>query len=127
MAGSWKKSWMVRSYPDAVAQVLKRMPSVYEDGCRDGVIGWVGRTFTHQRKDFKPKPPRLSVDKGTRMVFQHDLVNPVTYTVDLEQEDDQTRIKVEVKASGSGREGGAGEVVVAIFYTLTKALEPIQD
>jgi len=127
MVGCLKHSWSGRAYPGAVAQVLKRMPSVYEGGCRDGIIGWVGRTYTHQRKDFKPKPPRLAVDKETRMVFQHDLVNPITYTDDLEQEDNQTRIKVEVKASGTAREGDAGEVVVAIFYTLTKALEPIQD
>jgi hypothetical protein len=121
---AWKKSWKVRSYPDAVIKVIKLMPQVYADGAQDGVVGWMGRTYAHQRKDFKPKPPKLSVDKGNRLVFQHDLVSPITYTVEVAKEDNQTRIEVEVKASGGGKDGSAGEQVVVIFYTLTKALEP---
>ena len=124
MLGAWKKTWKVRSYPDAVIKVLKLMPQVYADGAQDGVVGWMGRTYAHQRKDFKPKPPKLSVDKGNRLVFQHDLLSPITYTVEVAEENNQTRIQVEVKASGGGKDGGAGEQVVVIFYTLTKALEP---
>ena len=124
MIGAWKKTWKVRSYPDAVIKVLKLMPQVYADGAEAGVVGWMGRTYAHQRKDFRPKPPKLSVDKGSRLVFQHDLVSPITYTLEVSQEDNQTRIQVEVKASGGGKDSGAGEQVVVIFYTLTKALEP---
>jgi hypothetical protein len=124
MIGAWKKTWTVRSYPDAVIKVIKRMPQVYADGAQAGVVGWMGRTYAHQRKDFRPKPPKLSVDKGNRLVFQHDLVSPITYTVQVDQEDNQTRIQVEVKASSGGKDSSAGEQVVVIFYTLTKALEP---
>jgi len=124
MIGAWKKSWKVRSYPDAVIKVLKLMPQVYADGAAAGVVGWIGRTYAHQRKDFRSKPPKLSVDKGNRLVFQHDLVNPITYTVEVGQEESQTRVQVEVKASGRGKDSDAGEQVVIIFYTLTKALEP---
>ena len=124
MLGAWKKTWKVRSYPDAVIKVLKLMPQVYADGAQDGVLGWMGRTYAHQRKDFRPKPPKLRVDKGKRLVFQHDLLNPITYTVEVAEENNQTRIQVEVKASGGGKDSGAGEQVVVIFYTLTKALEP---
>lgn len=124
MIGAWKKTWTVRSYPDAVITVLKRMPQVYSDGAEAGVVGWMGRTYTHQRKDFRPKPPKLTVDKGNRLVFQHDLVSPITYTLEVSPEDNQTRIQVEVKASGGGKDSSAGEQVVIIFYALTKALEP---
>lgn len=124
MLGTWKKTWTVRSYPDAVIRVLKLMPQVYADGAQAGVVGWMGRTYAHQRKDFRPKPPKISVDKGNRLVFQHDLLNPITYTVEVAGEDNQTRIQVEVKASGGGKDSNAGEQVVVILYTLTKALEP---
>lgn len=127
MIGAWKKTWKVRSYPDAVIKALKLMPQVYADGTQDGVVGWMGRTYAHQRKDFKPKPPKLSVDKGNRLVFQHDLVSPMTYTVEVSEEDNQTRIKVEVKASGGGKDSSVGEQVVVIFYALTKALEPAEE
>jgi hypothetical protein len=127
MIGAWKKTWKVRSYPDAVIKVLKLMPQVYTDGASDGVVGWMGRTYAHQRKDFKPKPPKLSVDKGNRLVFQHDLVSPITYTVEVLEEDGQSRIQVEVKTSAGGKDSSAGEQVVVIFYALTKALEPAEE
>jgi len=127
MIGTWKKTWTVRSSPDAVIKVLKRMPQVYADGADNGVVGWMGRTYTHQRKDFRPKPPKLSVDKGSRLVFQHDLVSPITYTAEVSQADKLTRIQMEVKASGGSKDSGAGEQVVIICYALTKALEPNEE
>ncbi len=128
MLGAWKKAWKVRSYPDAVIRILKLMPQVYADGAQAGVVGWMGRTYTHQRKDFRSKPPKLSVDKGNRLVFQHDLVSPITYTVEVtETEDHQTQIQVEVKASGGAKDSSAGEQVVVILFALTKALEPSEE
>ena len=124
MAGSWKKSWDVRSYPDAIARMIKLMPRVYEDASAAGIIGWVGRTYSHQRKDYKSKPPRLSMDKGSRIIFQHDALTPLTYTVEIKDLDGECRVEVEVKFSGSGRDKGNGEQAVLIFYCLTKALEP---
>jgi len=124
LAGSWKKSWVVRSYPDAVIRMIKFMPRVYVDGSGAGVLGWVGRTFSHQRRDFKPKPPELTVDKGNRLIFQHPLLTPFTYTVEVQAEDENTRVEVQVKVSGTTRDTSAGEQVVALFFALTKALEP---
>ena len=124
MAASWKKSWTVRSYLDAVLKMVKQMPRVYEDGTHSGIIGWMGRTYSHQRKDVKSKPPKLSVDKGNRLVFQHDLITPFTYTVEVGEEEDVVRVTVEVKVSGAGRDTSAGEQAIILFYALTKALEP---
>jgi hypothetical protein len=124
MSASWKKSWTVRSYLDAVLKMVKLMPRVYEDGTRLGIIGWVGRTYSHQRKDVKSKPPKLSVDKGNRLIFQHDLITPFTYTVEVSEEEDEVRVTVEVKTAGTHRDTTAGEQAVTLFYVLTKALEP---
>lgn len=127
MAGSWKKTWRVRSYPDAVRQILRAVPRLYEDGSRDGIIGWVGRTYSHQRRDVKPKAPKLTVEKESRLVFQHDLVTPFTYTIDLAEGDDgTTEIKVEVRSSAMAKDTTAADQVVALCYTLTKALEPFE-
>jgi hypothetical protein len=124
MAGSWKKSWFVHSYPDAVIRMIKLMPRVYEDGAMAGIVGWMGRTYSHQRKDFRPKSPKLSVDKGERLVFQHDHITPITYTVQVEEQDGRTLVEIEVKTSGSSRDTTPGEQVVTLLFALTKALEP---
>jgi len=120
---SFKKSWWVRSYPEAVAKVMKAMPRIYTQGCEDGVLAWVGRTFAHQRKDFRPKPPALKVEKPERLVFQHDLVNPATYTIDIAAENQGTRVTVEVRLAGIVKENPA-DAVLPLLYALTRALEP---
>lgn len=128
MAGTWKKTWQVRSYPDAVARVLRTMPRLYADGSRDGIIGWVGRTYSHQRRDVKPKVPKLTVERDNRLVFQHDLLTPFTYTIDLDETDDgNTGIKIEVRSSATAKDTTAADQVVALCYALTKALEPFDE
>ncbi len=127
MPAGWKKTWSVRSYPDAVRSILKRLPQVYGDGTRDAVIGWVGRTFAHQRRDVKPKVPQLTVDREERLVFQHDLVTPFTYTVTLQQEDFGTTVRIEVRPSAMAKDTGPADQVVALAYALTKALEPLDE
>jgi hypothetical protein len=128
MAATWKKSWIVRAYPRAVVKFLKRMPEVYEDGARDAILGWSGRSFTPQRKDFLPKPPKLTLEKDNRLVFRHDLPSPITYTVEYSPEEKQeTHIQVEVRVSGSGKESASAEQVVTLLFTLTKALEPPEE
>jgi hypothetical protein len=128
MAGSWKKTWQVRSYPDAVRRIIKAVPRLYEDGSRDGIIGWVGRTYSHQRRDVKPKVPKLTVEKENRLVFQHDLLTPFTYTIELtDGGDGTTTIKVEVRSSATAKDTTAADQVVALCYALTKALEPFEE
>ncbi len=124
MKGSWKKSWFVHSYPDAVIRMIKLMPRVYEDGALAGIVGWMGRTYSHQRKDFHPKSPQLSVDKGERLVFQHDQIIPYTYTVQMKEQEGGTQVEVEIKTSGSSRDTTPGEQVMTLLFALTKALEP---
>lgn len=128
MAGSWKKTWSVRSYPDAVKRILMALPRVYEDGSREGILGWVGSTYSRQRRNVKPKIPRLTVEKDTRLVFQHDLLSPFTYSIDIEEDEDGlTRVQIEVRASRAVKETLPADQVVTLCYALSKALEPFDD
>ncbi len=127
MPSSWKKTWWVRSYPDAVLRMIKSMPRVYADGCSDGVIGWMGRTFAHQRRDVKPKLPRLTVEREGRLVFQHDLLTPFTYTFELAEDEDGTSIRVEVRTSSTAKDTSSADQIICLCYALTKALEPLVD
>jgi len=124
MQVGFKKTWVVRSYPDAVLRLVKLMPRIYDSAFEDGVVGWVGRTFSHQRKDFRPKPPRLTLEKEQHLVFQHDLVTPFTYTVDLQAEGSGTRVTFEVKTLGTSKDLSSAEQALIVVYALTKALEP---
>jgi len=124
MTGGYKKSWSVRSYPEAVVRMLKQITRVFDEGYDQGIVGWMGRTYSHQRKDFRPKPPRLTVERENHLVFQQDLVTPFTFTVDVAPEGPGTRVIVEVKASGMVKDAPAADAVVPLLFALTKALEP---
>lgn len=124
MPGSWKKRWTVEARPELVREALRDVPRVYAQGAVDGVVGWMGRTYAHQRRDFKPKTPTLTADKDDRMVFQHDLLSPMTYTVHYAPEGQGTRVEVEVRMAGSGKESGVGEQLVVMIYAMTRLLEP---
>ena len=68
------------------------------------------------------------MEKETRLVFQHELLTPFTYTVELtDNGDGTTGIKVEVRSSATAKDTTAADQVVALCYALTKALEPIED
>lgn len=128
MLTSWKKAWRLRSYPDAVLRMLKAIPRVYTDGHADGIIGWVGRTYSHQRRDVKPKLPQLTVERESRLVFQHDLLTPFTYTIEVsENEDGTTSVRVEVRSSAMAKDTSPADQFVSLCYALTKALEPAQN
>lgn len=124
MASSWKKSWRVRSYPEAVARMVKRLPDIYQGAASGGLIARMGPTYAHQRKDFRPSAPRLSLEQEGRLVFQHEQLVPFTYTVELTAVDGEVEVTVEVKASGVARDTQLAEQVVVLLYALTRALEP---
>jgi len=128
MAGTWKKHWRIRSYPEAVLRILKSAPFIYSDGVSDGVIGWMGRTFSHQRRDFKPKSPKLTLEKPNRLVFQHEGLSPFTYTVEAtDGPEDTTEIRMEVRTSANVKDTTPADQFVSLCYALTKALEPQPD
>jgi hypothetical protein len=124
MASSWKKSWRVRSYPEAVASMVRRLPEVFQGAAGSGLIARMGPTYSHQRKDFRLPSPRLSLEQNYRFVFQHEQIVPFTYTVELTPRDQETEVSVEVKASGVARDTQLAEQVLVLLYALTRALEP---
>ena len=83
----------------------------------------MGRTYAHQRKDIRPKSPRLILEKGWRLIFQHDLISPFTYAVELFEELDKTRVQLEVKSSGSSRDASSAEQVAVLLFALSRAVE----
>ncbi len=124
MTNSWKKTWTVRSFPEAVARMVRRLPEAFAAACRVGMVARLGPTYAHQRKDFRPSPPRLSLDTECRLVFQHEQIVPFTYTVEIAAQGQETLVEVEAKASGSARDTALAEQVLLIIFALTKALEP---
>jgi hypothetical protein len=124
MAGSWKKVWEVRSYPEAVQRMLRTLPAVFDGAGERGMLGWVGRTFSHQRKDMRPKAPRLTAERPERLVFQHDLVTPFTYTVELAAVEDRTRVTLEVRTTELVKDTTPADQVTLLCYALSRALEP---
>ncbi|RLB59153.1 MAG: hypothetical protein DRI34_02800 [Deltaproteobacteria bacterium] len=123
MSGSWKKTWTVRSHPGTVIGAIRMLPRVYADGLAAGILGRMGRTYAHQRKDIRPKSPRLILEKGWRLIFQHDLISPFTYAVELFEELDKTRVQLEVKSSGSSRDASSAEQVAVLLFALSRAVE----
>ncbi len=85
----------------------------------------MGRTFSHQRRDFKPKSPKLTLKKTNRLVFQHEGLSPFTYTIELkDNQDDTTEIKMEIRTSANVKDTSPADQFVSLCYALTKALEP---
>ncbi len=124
MSGTWKKVWEVRSYPEGVQRMLCQLPAVYDAAAEKGLLGWMGRTFAHQRKDVRPKGPRLMAQRPDRLVFQHDLVTPFTYTVDLQAVEDRTRVTLEVRTTELVKDTSPADQVTLLAFALSKALEP---
>lgn len=120
---AWKKKWLIRAPMEDVQSMLKAMPRIYLEASADGLTARMGRTFGHQRRDFKPKAPRLAVERPGELFFQHELVSPLTYKILLEDERGDTAITFEVKTSATAKESGPAEQICLILYCLGKALE----
>lgn len=108
--------------PD-VRSALKTMPRLYTLAIGDGLVGRLGRTFGHQRRDYKPKPPKLIMDRDDQLVFQHELLTTYTYKVQIEEEAGESHVILEVKTSSMAKESQSADEVTLLFYALTKALE----
>ena len=119
----WKKKWNIRAAVEDVQSILKAMPRIYVEASADGLTERMGRTFGHQRRDFKPKVPKWAVDKPGELVFQHDLVSPLTYKLLLTDDSGDTEVSFEVKTSATAKDSGPAEQICLILYSLSKSLE----
>ena len=122
----WKKQWSVTASVDEVQSMLKAMPRIYLEAASDGLMARMGSTFGHQRRDFKPKAPKLSLDKPGELVFQHDLIKPMTYKLSMKDNVGYTDLLLEIKTSSMAKDTSPADHISFIFYTLSKSLEVSQ-
>jgi len=122
----WKKQWSITASVEEVQSMLKAMPRVYLEAASDGLLARMGRTFGHQRRDIKPKAPILAKESPGELVFQHDLVKPITYKVSLKDNAGWTELILEIKTSSTAKDTSIADHISFIFYTLSKSLEVTQ-